>query len=254
MQVDLNADMGEGFGIYRVGEDEALLQYVTSANIACGFHAGDPSVIRRTVQLCLQRGVAVGAHPGLPDLVGFGRREMAISPEEVGDLVLYQVGALKWVTEAEGGRLHHVKPHGALYNMAVKRKELAEAIVGAIRLLDPKLMLYAPPGSCLAVEAERAGIRCAFEAFADRSYRADGTLVPRGEPGAVIQNTEQAVAQAMSIVRHGRVNVQEGTQIPLRGDTICIHGDGENALELARALRTAFERDGVSVRPPGEAE
>lgn len=251
MRVDLNCDMGEGFGIYDFGMDEQLLDYVSSANIACGFHAGDPSVIRSTVRLCLAKGKAIGAHPGLPDLAGFGRREMALTPDETCDIVLYQVGALKAIVEAEGGRLHHVKPHGALYNMAARERELARAIVDAVRLIDSELILYAPPGSFLVKEAQHVGMRVALETFADRAYRSDGSLIPRSAPHAVLDDPELVVAQALSIVIHGKLRAQDGSEIPLTGDTICIHGDGANALDLARALHAAFKREGVFIFPPG---
>ncbi len=182
--IDLNGDMGESFGAYRIGHDEELAKVVTSANIACGFHAGDPAVMRRTVKLCLEHGVEVGAHPGLPDLMGFGRRAMQITPEEAYDLVLYQAGALQGFVRAEGGRMRHVKPHGALYNMAAVQRPLAESIAKAVYRLDPELILFGLAGSELIRAAESIGLRAASEAFADRTYRADGTLTPRTDPEA----------------------------------------------------------------------
>lgn len=251
LRVDLNCDMGESFGIWRLGDDEAVLPYITSANIACGFHAGDPSTMRRTVRMALDRGVAVGAHPGLPDLVGFGRRNLAVTPEEAYDLVVYQVSALAAFVKAEGGRLQHVKPHGALYNMAAKDRALAEAIAAAVAAVDPDLILFGLAGSELVRAGQRAGLRVAAEAFADRTYQADGSLTPRRTPGALILDPEAAAEQVVRLVKEGKVRSLQGPDVAVRADTVCLHGDGERAVEFARAIRARLEAEGIAVRAVG---
>lgn len=249
-RMDLNCDMGESFGAYRIGRDEDLLRFVSSCNIACGFHAGDPRTMRRTVRLALERGVAIGAHPGLPDLAGFGRREMRVSPDEAYEMTVYQLGALEAFVRSEGGRLRHVKAHGALYNMAAADAALAEAIAEAVRKVDPGLILFGLANSEWIRAGARAGLRTAGEAFADRAYRADGTLVPRSEPDALIREEEQAVAQALRIAETGVVVTGDGMEVALAADTICLHGDGEHALPFARRVREALEEAGVLVRAP----
>jgi len=251
LRIDLNCDMGESFGIWRLGNDEAVLPYITSANIACGVHAGDPSTMRRTVRMALDRGVAVGAHPGLPDLVGFGRRNLAITPAEAYDLVVYQVGALAAFVKAEGGRLQHVKPHGALYNMAAKDRALADAIAAAVAAVDPGLILFGLAGSELVHAGQRAGLRVAAEAFADRTYQADGSLTPRRTPGAVIDDPNRAAEQVIRLVKEGTVRALDGTEVPVQADTVCLHGDGPRAVELARAIRARLEAEGIAVRAVG---
>lgn len=248
--VDLNADLGESFGAWRMGDDGRLLEIVTSANVACGFHAGDPSTIRGTVAEAVRRGVAVGAHPSLPDLQGFGRRKMDVTPGEVYDLVLYQTGAVAGFAKAAGARLHHVKAHGALYNMAARDEALAVAIVAAVRDFDADLVLYALAGSAMVDAAESAGLAVAAEVFADRAYRKDGTLVPRSEEGAIIADEARAVAQALDMIRDRRVLSIDGLWVPLRADTVCVHGDSPGAVNLAAALRRAFEAEGISLRAP----
>ncbi|RTE11665.1 LamB/YcsF family protein [Paenibacillus whitsoniae] len=250
-RIDLNCDMGEGFGAYRLGRDAELLDYVSSANIACGFHAGDPATMRTTVQLCVRKGVAIGAHPGLPDLNGFGRREMAITPNEAYELTLYQLGALQAFVHAEGGRLQHVKPHGALYHMAAKRHELAAAIAAATASVSAELTLYGPPGSELLRAGAAAGLRTASEAFADRTYRRDGVLTPRGEAGALIESAADAAAQLVRLVREGKVRSLDGEDLPLHADTICLHGDGAHAVEFARDIRALLASSGIAVLPVG---
>jgi len=245
--VDLNCDMGESFGAYRIGADEKVLPYVTSANIACGFHAGDPAVMRRTVTAAVQHHVAIGAHPGLPDLPGFGRRAMQITPDEAYDMVVYQIGALQAVARAAGAALVHVKPHGALYNMAAADGDLAGAIADAVRRVDPQLVLVGLCGSPMLTAGERAGLRVAAEAFADRSYRADGSLTPRSEPNALIVDTAAAVEQVLDIVLRQRVRTIDGPDFPLRADTICLHGDGRHAAEFARAIRQRLDAEGIPV-------
>ena len=246
--VDLNADVGESFGRYTLGADEELLGIVTSANVACGAHAGDPQVMRRTVRLAVRHGVAVGAHPGFFDLQGFGRREIALAPEEVEDIVLYQIGALAAVAAAEGSRLSHVKPHGALYNMAARDRALADAVARAVAAFDRGLVLVGLAGSVLLDAGEAAGLRVAAEAFADRAYEPDGSLTPRHRPGSVLQNADHVVARAIRIVRERRVEATDGSTIPVRADTLCIHGDTPGAVALARAVRRGLEANGVEVR------
>ncbi|HEX8849077.1 MAG TPA: 5-oxoprolinase subunit PxpA [Gemmatimonadaceae bacterium] len=248
--VDLNCDCGESFGAWRHGDDEALLAHVTSANVACGFHAGDPGVMRRTVEIAMRNGVAVGAHPGFPDLVGFGRRNIDASAEEIHDMVVYQIGALAAVAAARGATLRHVKPHGALYNMAATRPALAASIARAVRDVDPRLVLFGLAGSALVTAGRDAGLAVAEEVFADRRYSAQGTLVPRGEPGAVIESPEAAVRQAVRMVREGVVESIDGREIALRADTICIHGDTPGAGEHARRLRAALHEAGIELRAP----
>jgi UPF0271 protein len=250
LTIDLNCDLGESFGAYRMGDDAGVLPHVTSANVACGAHAGDPSVMRRTVAAALEHGVAIGAHPGLPDLAGFGRREMRISPQEAYDLVLYQVGALAAFATAAGTSLRHVKPHGALYNMACADAALAEPIARAVRDLDARLILFGLPGSELQRAAEAAGLRFAREAFADRGYAADGALVRRGTPGAMIDDPAEAVRRAVEIAAEGRTRTADGGELRLEADTLCIHGDRPDAALFARTLREGLERSGVRVAAP----
>lgn len=253
-RVDLNCDLGESFGAWRLGADDEVLPHITSANIACGFHAGDPGVMARTVAAALVHGVALGAHPGLPDLVGFGRRTMDVSAAEAHDLVVYQVGALAAFAAAAGTRLQHVKPHGALYNMAAVRPELADAIARAVRAVDAGLALYVLAGSGMVAAADAAGLRAVAEVFADRNYNADGTLVSRRRPDALVDDVGQAVRRAVGMVREGRVRALDGTDVMLRADTICIHGDGPHAAEFAQKLRGALEGEGISVAAPGRGD
>ncbi|OZI78776.1 LamB/YcsF family protein [Bordetella genomosp. 2] len=248
--IDLNCDMGESYGAWQMGNDAAVLQFVSSANVACGFHGGDPSTMRQTVAAALARGVAVGAHPSLPDLVGFGRRPMQITPQEAYDMVVYQVGALAAVAAAQGARLHHVKAHGALYNMAAKDAALAQAICRAVRDVDGSLVLYGLAGSQLVAAAQELGLRGAHEVFADRSYQDDGSLTPRSQPGAMIEDLDAAVAQVLGMVRDGMVRSVNGRAVPVRADTLCIHGDQPNALVFAQGLRDALRDAGIAVRAP----
>lgn len=248
--VDLNCDVGESFGAWTLGADAEVLAHVTSANIACGFHAGDATTMRRTVDLAIERGVAIGAHPGLPDLAGFGRRVMEVSPDEAYEMVVYQLGALAAFAAARGGRLAHVKPHGALYNMAATRAPLADAIARAVRDVDRGLMLFGLAGSRLVDAARAVGIVAVEEVFADRRYAADGTLVSRSERGAVIDDAAVAVRQAVRMVREGKVTAIDGTDLPVRADTICIHGDTPGAAGHARALRAALRDAGIDVAAP----
>ena len=250
-RVDLNCDMGESFGAWQLGDDEELLRHVSSANIACGFHAGDPSVARRTLRAAAARGVAVGAHPGLPDLAGFGRRNMDVAPEAVYDFVAYQVGALLGLARTVRVPLAHVKAHGALYNMAVTNAALASAIARAVHDVDDDLIFFGLPGSALLTEAERIGLRTASEVFADRGYEPDGSLTPRGTPGAFVHDPEHAARRAVRMVLEHAVEARDGTTIDVRADTICVHGDGPNAAQIARLLRQRLEEAGVRILPPG---
>ncbi|MGQ9896064.1 MAG: LamB/YcsF family protein [Acidobacteriota bacterium] len=248
--IDLNADLGESLGAWSMGADEALLPYVSSVNLACGFHAGDPHTLRASIQRALAQGVAIGAHPAYPDLLGFGRRDMALTPEEVFDCVLYQVAAVQGMCAALGGRLHHVKPHGALYNRAVHDADCAAAIARAVQYTGPKLILYGLAGSCLVSEAEKIGLPVVEEAFVDRRYTLDGKLVPRSQPDALIEDVDEAVAQARRIVHRQSVIAGQGHVVELRAGTLCLHGDGPHALDFARAIRHALEADGVSIAAP----
>ncbi|PGL68968.1 5-oxoprolinase subunit PxpA [Bacillus sp. AFS055030] len=247
-KIDLNCDLGESFGAYKMGMDDEILQFVTSANIACGFHAGDPSVMRKTVRAALDKGVKIGAHPGLPDLAGFGRRNINISPQEAYDIVVYQIGALDGFMKAEGERMQHVKPHGALYNMAAKNAQLAEAIAEAVYKVDPNLILFGLSGSELIKAGEKIGIRTASEVFADRTYQHDGTLTPRSQSNALINDPLEATNQVIRIVKEGKVMSQQGIEVPLVADTVCIHGDGPHALTFANQIRKLLEASDVSVQ------
>lgn len=236
-EIDLNCDMGEAFGAWQMGNDEILLDYVSSANIACGFHAGDASIMRKTAELALKKNVAIGAHPAFSDLQGFGRRNMQISPQEVYDICVYQIGAMFCTVRALGGILHHVKPHGALYNMAAKDQNLAKAIVEATKAIDPNIILYGLSGSHLILEAEKIGLKTASEVFADRTYQNDGNLTPRTQPNAMIENTQDAVNQVIMMIEKQCVISTDGREVPLKADTVCIHGDGVHAVEFASELR-----------------
>jgi UPF0271 protein len=249
LRFDFNCDLGESFGAWRLGFDEDIIRVVTSANIACGFHAGDPATMRRTVRLAEAHGVGVGAHPGFPDLQGFGRRNLAASPAEVRDDLVYQIGALTAFTR--GKKLQHVKPHGALYNMAVPGGEFARAIGEALLESDPSLILVALAGSKWAEQAEAMGLRVAREVFADRAVQADGTLVPRSRPGAVLHDRAEVVERALRLVTEGTVVAITGEVVEQRADTLCLHGDTPDAVGLAAALRAALEAAGVELRPLG---
>jgi 5-oxoprolinase (ATP-hydrolysing) subunit A len=248
--MDINCDMGEGFGPWPMGADEALMQHITSANIACGFHAGDPVTMRRTVQLALLNGVAIGAHPGFPDLQGFGRRNLQMSPEEIYAAVLYQIGALKTIVEAEGGVLHHVKAHGALYNMAAKDRVWADAIARAVQKAGAHLILYGLSGSAQIEAAEACGLRVCSEVFADRTYQDDGSLTPRSLPGALIEDPQKAAAQALQMAQNKTVTGIGGKVVSVVPDTLCLHGDSPHALDFAVKIRAVFEKNGVRMKAP----
>lgn len=247
MEIDLNADVGESFGSYTLGQDPDLMPIITSANVACGFHAGDPSTMRTTVIAARDHGVAVGAHPGFQDLVGFGRREMHTSAQEIEDVIVYQVGALIGMATAQRVSVRHVKPHGALYNMAAKDEILASAIARAVAALDPALILVGPPRSQLIRAGERAGLQTASEVFADRAYRADGTLVSRSEPGAVIHDPDRVARRVVQMALQKTVDAIDGTVVPLEIETICVHGDTPGAAKLAERVRAALVAAGVTV-------
>jgi 5-oxoprolinase (ATP-hydrolysing) subunit A len=247
ISVDLNCDMGESFGAWTMGNDAALMDFASSVNIACGFHAGDATVMRKTVEMAIAKNVAVGAHPSFPDLQGFGRREMKMSAEEVFDAVLYQTAALKGICEALGARLNHVKPHGALYNAAARDAEIAAAIARAAKALDGDLIFYGLSGSALIVEAERIGLKTASEVFADRTYRADGSLTPRSAPNALIDDENQAIDQVLKMILTQNVTATTGERVALRAETVCIHGDGARAVQFARAIRERLIENGIAI-------
>ena len=242
--INLNADLGESFGAWRMGDDAALLQVIGSANIACGFHAGDPVVMRETVRLAVANGVSLGAHPAFPDLQGFGRRVMQLSPKELEATILYQVGALQAMAAAEGGRVSHVKPHGALNNMACADEAMATIVARAVKALDRELILLAPAHSALERAGEAAGLRVAREVFADRSYQADGQLTSRSQPGAVLHGAQDCVQHVLRMLEAGGIVTTDGQRLSTRIDSICVHGDGPGAVEAARAIRAALEAAG----------
>jgi len=249
LSIDLNCDMGESFGAWVMGNDTEVLPLVTSANIACGFHAGDPGTMRKTVAAALGNGVALGAHPGLPDLAGFGRRNMDITPQQAYDLVVVQVGAMAATAASQGARLHHVKAHGALYNMAVRDAALTRAIAQAVHGIDPSLVFYALASSDMARIAEEVGLTVAHEVFADRSYQSDGSLTPRSRPDAMITDPNVSIQQVLRMVKEGRVTAVDGTDVPVRADTLCIHGDQPGAVVFAKAIRAALQDAGIDVKP-----
>lgn len=247
-RMDLNADLGEGFGVYTRGDEAALMAQVTSANIACGFHAGDPSTMARTVALAVKHGVALGAHPGLPDLVGFGRRALAVTPSEVWDLVAYQIGALAAFARRHRQELGRVKPHGALYALAEQDMGIAEAIAQAVSDAGEWLVLVGQSGGWLTQAGEAAGLRVAHEVFADRAYLPNGALLPRDQPGAVLTDPEVVTARVVQLVRDGTLTAIDGSVLNLRADTLCVHGDTPGAAALAAAVRATLEAEGVAVR------
>lgn len=252
-RIDLNCDMGEGFGVYELGDDAGMLEIVTSANIACGFHAGDPSVMAATLEKAKARGVACGAHPGFLDLWGFGRRQiLGQSPAEVEAQLVYQIGALAALAHAQGLRLAHVKAHGALANMANDDIELARTVARAVRAVDRELILVVMPGLPSERAGEEAGLRLAREIYADRAYAASGNLAPRKLPGAVLHDAQQAAARVLSILESGEVVALDGTVIPVRADTVCVHGDTPDAVAMARAVRARLTEAGYALRPMGE--
>ena len=243
MTIDVNCDLGEG-----LNNDEAILKLVSSANIACGFHAGDASTMQKTAKMAIQQGVAIGTHPSFQDLENFGRKNMNLSPDEIYDICVYQIGAMWGVVKSLSGILHHVKPHGALYNMAAKDSNLAKAIVEATKNIDKNLILYGLSGSYLISEAEKIGLKTASEVFADRTYQNDGSLTPRNLPNAMIETTNLAVRQVILMLEKGIVVSTDGKNVPLKADTICIHGDGIHALEFAQNLREELTKKGILIK------
>ena len=254
-RIDLNSDVGESFGSYKLGLDEQVVPLITSANIACGFHAGDPGVMRRTIGMARDHGVAAGAHPGLPDLLGFGRRTMDVSLQEIKDYTTYQIGAMQAFAAAEGIRLQHVKPHGALYNMAVRDPRIWETVAAAMADVDPSLILFVLAGANrkeLEAVGERCGIRVAFEFFADRAYNPDGSLVARSLEGAVIHDHDLAAERVMKMATSGTVACIDGSEIELAAETICVHGDNPAALSLVKKIRETLIGAGVKIQAVGE--
>ncbi len=251
MRVDLNCDLGESFGRYTLGLDEEVIKYVSSANVACGMHAADPTVMAQTVRLAKAAGAAVGAHPGFADLQGFGRRNMDLAPAELHDLVLYQLGALDGFCRAAGIRLAHVKPHGAMYNMAVKNAALAEAICRAVRDFDPGLPILAPGGSELQRAAAEHDLPFICEVFADRAYQADGTLVPRKLPGAMITDEDEAISRVIRMVQEGKVRALSGEDITVKAESVCVHGDSPKALAFVQKIRAALLDAGIEIKRGG---
>jgi len=249
IRIDMNSDLGEGFGAWSMGDDKGVLSSVSSANVACGYHAGDPSIMRETVKLCASKGVAVGVHVSYPDLMGFGRRNMTCSPQEVYDYCLYQIGALNAFCCTQGVELQHVKPHGALYNQAARDKKLADAIAAAARDSGDGLILLGLAGSEFEPAAKAAGVKFAAEAFADRAYLNDGSLMPRSREGAVIHDADLATRRVVQMVTKGTVTAEDGSQIQFRPDSICLHGDTKEAVDMAEAVRRALEEAGVEIRP-----
>ncbi|PTM53242.1 LamB/YcsF family protein [Desmospora activa] len=250
-QIDLNSDVGESFGRYVLGQDGDVLRYVTSANIACGYHAGDHNVIRQTIRIAIQNGVAVGAHPGLPDLLGFGRRNMAVDPEDVYNMVIYQIGALAAFACVEGVKLQHVKPHGALYNMASQEERVAEAIATAVRAVDSELILFGLANSLLVKAGRQVGLRVVEEVFADRTYQPDGTLTPRTQPNALVTDPEEVVERVIRMVKEGKTTTVTGTDIDICADTVCIHGDDPQALVFVEQLRKRLTDADIHIRRVG---
>jgi len=248
-RIDLNCDMGESYGAWKMGADAEVMPHITSANIACGFHGGDPATIRKTVRLALDHGVAIGAHPSLPDIQGFGRRPMKISPQDMYDLVVYQAGAVEGFARAAGAKLHHIKCHGALYNMAATDEALSDAMARAARDLGG-VMIYALSNSRMMTTVKKLGIPVAGEVFADRGYSDDGTLAPRDKPGGMIEDAARSVKQALAMVEEGTVISVNGKRVPVVAETLCLHGDQPGAAVFAKALRKAFSERSISVAAP----
>ena len=248
-RIDLNCDMGESYGAWKMGEDAAVMPYITSANIACGFHGGDPATIRKTVRLAVDHGVAIGAHPSLPDIQGFGRRVMKISPQDMYDLVVYQAGAVEAFARAAGSRLHHIKCHGALYNMAATDEGLSDAMARAAKDLG-NIMLYVLSQSKSFEIAKKAGLPVAGEVFADRGYSDDGTLAPRDKPGGMIEDAQKSVRQALAMVEEGYVTSLSGKRLPVAADTLCLHGDQPGAVAFAKEIRRVFSEKNIQVKAP----
>jgi len=252
VRIDLNCDMGESFGVYRLGQDEEVMAFVSSINVACGFHASDPAVMAHTVRLAGKYQVAVGAHPSFPDLVGFGRRAMNAAPEEIKADIIYQIGALRAICRAEGLTLQHVKAHGALYNMAARDLRIAVTIAEAVRAVDAELFMVCLAHSPMVEAARLTGTRYVEEAFADRAYTSEGALVPRSQPGAVIHDPRPVAERALALVKHQRITAIDGVEIPLKVQTICVHGDNPEAVAMSSMIREILDQNGVTVAPFGQ--
>jgi len=250
--VDLNCDMGESFGMYKLGLDEEAVKYISSANVACGYHAGDPQVMAHTVKIAVASGVAVGAHPSFPDLMGFGRRQMDASPEEIRNYVIYQTGALAAFVQAGGARLQHVKPHGAMYNMAAADKKIARALAEAIYAVDKELIFLVLANSEMERASEEVGLRYAREVFADRNYNADGTLVARSNPQAVIKDSDLVAQRMIEIIKTGQIRAVDGSVFAVKADSVCLHGDTPGAIEHMKHLRRAILDAGIKITPMKE--
>ncbi len=251
MKVDLNCDLGESFGNYKIGNDENIIPVITSANIACGFHAGDAQVMKNTVQLSQENNIGIGAHPGLPDLQGFGRRNMDLSPQEIYDIVVYQLGAINGFCTIHNAKLNHVKPHGALYQMGARDEEIAHAIAQAVHDFDPSLIFVGLSNTLLISKAQEIGLQTASEVFADRRYEANGQLVSRKESDALITDTEEAISQVVSMVKNQQVTAKNGEKISIQADTICVHGDGAHAFEFVSQIRERLSKEGISISTLG---
>ncbi|MGA9225010.1 MAG: 5-oxoprolinase subunit PxpA [Mesobacillus sp.] len=254
LSVDLNCDLGESYGLFKIGNDAEILKHITSANIACGFHAGDHNVMMETVKMAKAQGVKIGAHPGFPDLHGFGRREMHLTQQEIYNLVVYQIGALEAAAKACGTKVSHMKPHGALYNMAARDKLVAGAIVQAVLDVNPQLVLFGLAGSLLVRTGEEKGLKVAHEVFADRNYQPDGTLTPRSQANAIIHDSEHAIERVIHMVKQGKVRAVDGSDIKMKADTICVHGDEPQTLEFVVKLKQALINEGIAVGKSWDAK
>jgi len=246
--LDLNCDMGESYGAWRMGHDKEIMPFISSANIACGFHAGDPATMRETVAFAIDHGVAIGAHPGLPDLQGFGRRFMQITEQQAYDMTVVQIGALAAVASSQGARLNHVKAHGMLYNMAAKDRAIARGLARAVKDVDSSLVYFGLAGSIMIEEAQALGLRTANEVFGDRSYQPDGTLTPRNMPGAMITSLDQSIEQIIRMVKEKIIVAQDGSKVSVQADTLCLHGDQPDAVPFAKAIRQALKEAGVEIK------
>ena len=246
--IDMNSDLGESFGMYKLGMDEEVLKHITSANIACGFHAGDPIIMDKTIALALENGVALGAHPSYPDFMGFGRRKMDITPMEAKNYIIYQVGALSAFAHAHGATLQHVKVHGALYNVAAKDLTLAKAICEGVAAVDPNLCIFGLAGSQWVTAGKETGVKVLSEIFGDRAYMDDGSLVPRSQPGAVLHDKDIAITRAIEMIKTHKVTSINGKEVDIEPDTICVHGDNPSAVAFVQEMRTAFEAAGITVK------
>lgn len=249
--VDLNSDLGESYGAFKMGQDDLVMKYITSANIAAGYHAGDHNVVKRSIQLAIDNNVGIGAHPGYQDLQGFGRRPMVLDPEEIYNLVVYQVGAVDAFARIHNDSLNHVKPHGALYNMAAKDAERAHAIAQAVYDVNPNLILFGLAGGELVEAGKKVGLKTASEVFADRTYQADGTLTSRTEANALITDADEAVHRVIRMVKDGKVEAVDGSDIPIEADTICVHGDSDQALQFVMRLKDGLEKHDIMIRKVG---